>query len=138
MVDLCKWLCMTDNVKSRLKAYLKYKHVSQSELERRAGLSTGFVARVGDSIRVVNQEKIKSAFPDINFPWILTGIGNMIKNNNGSNIGNRKSDNEFLLKLFKIIDDLNMQIKEKDRQIASKDEHINDLTRLLKKALEAD
>lgn len=129
---------MTDNVKSRLKAYLKYKHVSQSELERRAGLSTGFVARVGDSIRVVNQEKIKSAFPDINFPWILTGIGNMIKNNNGSNIGNRKSDNEFLLKLFKIIDDLNMQIKEKDRQIASKDEHINDLTRLLKKALEAD
>ena len=138
MGDLCKWLCMTDNVKSRLKAYLKYKHVSQSELERRAGLSTGFVARVGDSIRVVNQEKIKSAFPDINFPWILTGIGNMIKNNNGSNIGNRKSDNEFLLKLFKIIDDLNMQIKEKDRQIASKDEHINDLTRLLKKALEAD
>lgn len=129
---------MTDNVKSRLKAYLKYKHVSQSELERRAGLSTGFVARVGDSIRVVNQEKIKSVFPDINFPWILTGIGNMIKNNNGSNIGNRKSDNEFLLKLFKIIDDLNMQIKEKDRQIASKDEHINDLTRLLKKALEAD
>lgn len=129
---------MTDNVRSRLKAYLKYKHMSQSELERKAGLSTGFVARVGDSIRVVNQEKIKSAFPDINFPWILTGIGNMIKNNNGSSIGNQEHDKDFQLKLFKIIDDLNMQIKEKDRQIASKDEHINDLTRLLKKALKAD
>ena len=121
---------MTDNVRSRLKAYLKYKHMSQSELERKAGLSTGFVARVGDSIRVVNQEKIKSAFPDINFPWILTGIG--------SSIGNQEHDKDFQLKLFKIIDDLNMQIKEKDRQIASKDEHINDLTRLLKKALKAD
>ena len=112
--------------------------MSQSELERKAGLSTGFVARVGDSIRVVNQEKIKSAFPDINFPWILTGIGNMIKNNSGSSIGNQEHDKDFQLKLFKIIDDLNMQIKEKDRQIASKDEHINDLTRLLKKALKAD
>jgi len=112
--------------------------MSQSALERKAGLSTGFVARVGDSIRVVNQEKIKSAFPDINFPWILTGIGNMIKNNNGSSIGNQEHDKDFQLKLFKIIDDLNMQIKEKDRQIASKDEHINDLTRLLKKALKAD
>ena len=112
--------------------------MSQSELERKAGLSTGFVARVGDSIRVVNQEKIKSAFPDINFPWILTGIGNMIKNNSGSSIGNQEHDKDFQLKLFKIIDDLNMQIKEKDRQIASKDEHRNDLTRLLKKALKAD
>ena len=73
------------NTRERLKLYLSSIGISEGNLEKEAGLSTGFVSKVGDSIRTKSLEKILGKFPDLNTSWLLTGEGPMFK----SSIGNQ-------------------------------------------------
>lgn len=67
------------NTRERLKLYLSSIGISEGNFEKEAGLSTGFVSKVGDSIRMKSLEKILSKFPDLNTSWLLTGEGSMLK-----------------------------------------------------------
>ena len=73
------------NTRERLKLYLSSIGISEGNFEKEAGLSTGFVSKVGDSIRTKSLEKILGKFPDLNTSWLLTGEGPMLK----SSIGNQ-------------------------------------------------
>jgi hypothetical protein len=98
--------------------------------------------------------KILSAFPELNKSWLLSGEGNMLKNNvnvggentgvvvNGDNtnfpIDNRHyySDSPDVLKaqielLDERIKEKDAQIKEKDAQIKEKDAQIKQLLDIL-------
>ncbi len=93
--------------------------------------------------------KILSAFPELNKSWLLSGEGNMLKNNvnvggdntgvvvNGDNtnspIDNRHyySDSPDVLKAQ--IELLDERIKEKDAQIKEKDAQIKQLLDILSK-----
>ena len=100
--------------------------------------------------------KILSAFPELNKSWLLSGEGNMLKNNvnvggdntgvvvNGDNtnspIDNRHyySDSPDVLKaqielLDERIKEKDAQIKEKDAQIKEKDAQIKQLLDILSK-----
>ena len=46
------------NTRERLKLYLSSIGISEGNFEKEAGLSTGFVSKVGDSIRTKSLEKI--------------------------------------------------------------------------------
>lgn len=73
-----------ETVRERLVGFLAYKHLSQGKFEQSVGLSNGFVAKVGDSIRANNLKKIQDAYPDLNIPWLITGEGSMLKNTNSA------------------------------------------------------
>lgn len=71
------------STRERLKLYLSSIGISEGNFEKEAGLSTGFVSKVGDSIRTKSLEKILGKFPDLNTSWLLTGEGPMLKSSIG-------------------------------------------------------
>lgn len=73
------------NTRERLKLYLSTIGISEGNFEKEASLSTGFVSKVGDSIRKKSLEKILLKFPDLNTSWLLTGEGSMLKSDTYSN-----------------------------------------------------
>ncbi|PXX23656.1 S24 family peptidase [Hoylesella shahii] len=68
-----------ETVRERLIKFLAYKHLSQGKFEHSVNLSTGFVSKVGDSIRANNLKKIEVVYPDLNLSWLITGEGSMLK-----------------------------------------------------------
>ena len=67
------------NTCARMKKYLQYRQVSEGAFEKLAGLSNGYISKIGDTIRGVNREKIEKASPDLNMVWLQTGEGDMLK-----------------------------------------------------------
>lgn len=72
---------MESTVKQRLIAYLAYKRIGQIKFAKMAGLSGGFVGNIRQSIQPKTLSMISKAFPDLNTAWLITGIGDMIINN---------------------------------------------------------
>jgi hypothetical protein len=66
-------------MKKRLIEFLAYLGIGQNKFETTIGTSTGFVSKVGDSIRKANLAKISAAYPELNISWLLTGEGGMLK-----------------------------------------------------------
>lgn len=64
-------------LQQRVREFAKEKGIDIKTFERIAGLSNGFVSKIGDSIREATFEKIKKSYPTININWIKTGIGPM-------------------------------------------------------------
>lgn len=84
--------------RQRLVDFLNYKDISQGKFEKSVGLSTGFVSKVGDTIRKASCEKIKEIYPDLNISWLLTGEGSMFVggdvSGDGNNIGSGTVNND--------------------------------------------
>ncbi len=66
-------------VKNRLEQYISSLGISVRDFERRINASVGFVRNIRQSITATKQEQIKSAFPDLNMFWLLTGEGEMLR-----------------------------------------------------------
>ena len=66
-------------VKDRLTQFLSYKKIGQVSFASIAGLSRGYVNNIVNSIGPVAQSKIAKSFPELNIGWLLTGKGNMLK-----------------------------------------------------------
>lgn len=67
-------------VKQRVKEYVKYKDISIREFEKLSGLNYGYVNSIRVSIQPEKLKGIASHFSDLNTEWLLTGKGEMIKN----------------------------------------------------------
>lgn len=67
------------NTRERLKSFLASINKSEGIFEKETGLAKGFVSKVGDSIRTSSLEKIKAIYPKLNTAWLLTGEGEMLK-----------------------------------------------------------
>lgn len=67
------------DIKERIKAIADYYKVNISQLERRSGLSNGYVNSIRNSISDSKLEQISKAFPEINPVWIKMNVGEMLK-----------------------------------------------------------
>ena len=70
---------MSDTIKERLIAYLKYKGVNNSEFGRIIGVSNAYISSIRKSIQPDKVEKISTNFPDLNMSWLIAGDGSMLK-----------------------------------------------------------
>lgn len=77
---------MLDTVKERLSAYLEYKGVSKSEFGRTIGVSSAYVSSMRKSIQPDKLALMAVAYTDLNTDWLLTGIGEMLKSDEESNV----------------------------------------------------
>lgn len=66
------------STKDRLLTFLVHSQLSQSKFEKKAGLSNGFVNNIGQGIHSASLNKIKTAFPELNTTWLVTGEGEML------------------------------------------------------------
>lgn len=65
-------------VHDRILKYIDYKGISKYKFYKITGLSNGFLDKKGN-IGVDKCEIIYSHFPDLNFEWLVTGSGSMLK-----------------------------------------------------------
>ena len=109
-------------LKCRISEYCNYKNIAISKFEEKSGLSNGYFNQVKKRPSSNKLDNIKSAFPDLNILWLLTGQGEMIRadnsivvkgddnTTNNNRIGPSGADREIEL--------LKALIQEKDKQIA--------------------
>lgn len=64
-------------IKERLVTFLEHLKIGQKKFEVAAGLSNGFVNNIGNGISTISTNKIRSAYPELNIDWLLTGEGDM-------------------------------------------------------------
>lgn len=85
-------------MKERLLLFLEFIEERNASFEKNAGLSNGFVNNLGDNVRKHTLEKIKTAYPQFNTDWWITGNGNMINETNNTEIGknSKKSINSSI------------------------------------------
>ena len=67
-------------IKERVLEFISYKEVNPRQFEMAANLSNGAVSKMGNSTKRSTLDKILKAFPEINEVWLLTGSGEMLKN----------------------------------------------------------
>ena len=70
------------NLSSRIKEFIHYKGVSIRSFEENIGCSIGVINRCvtkNTDLTVANLMKIINKYPELNSEWILTGEGNMLK-----------------------------------------------------------
>ena len=67
------------NLKDRIIQFIGYKGLSIQAFEYKANLSNGAVSKMGDGTRRSTLDKISNTFPELNTNWLLTGEGEMLK-----------------------------------------------------------
>lgn len=69
------------SVKERLREFVKYKKISMRSFEESIGVSYGYVNSIRVSIQPDKITSIAIRYPELNAEWLLTGEGEMLKNN---------------------------------------------------------
>ena len=117
------------NIKQNILLFIERQNISKYKLYEKTGISNGTLSQKG-GMSESNIMKFLSAYTEVSAEWLLTGKGEMLKSsvqnivqNSGKNSINNISGNieqQNHNELMEII-------REKDRQIAKKDEQINKL-----------
>ena len=117
------------NIKQNILQFIERQNISKNKLYEKTGISNGTLSQKG-GMSESNIMKFLSAYTEVSAEWLLTGKGEMLKSsiqnivqNSGKNSINNISGNieqQNYNELMEII-------REKDRQIAKKDEQINKL-----------
>ena len=117
------------NIKQNILLFIERQNISKYKLYEKTGISNGTLSQKG-GMSESNIMKFLSAYTEVSAEWLLTGKGEMLKSsiqnivqNSGKNSINNISGNieqQNYNELMEII-------REKDRQIAKKDEQINKL-----------
>lgn len=67
-------------IKSRLRKFLNFKGIEDSEFELKCNLPIGYIATgIRGSIHQKKLEGIRRQFPELNIGWLLSGDGEMIR-----------------------------------------------------------
>jgi transcriptional regulator with XRE-family HTH domain len=130
---------MESTVKERIIEFIRFKNISQKAFEKEVGLSNGYVNNIRRSIQPDKLQKIALQYPDLNTGWLMTGEGEMIRNNQqigditsstviGANVsgnGVKITHNDFsgMIELQKGYQDL----------LKKKDDHISELLLIVSK-----
>lgn len=69
---------METTEKQRLKEFIENKKLSNKEFEKICGLSNGYVASKGKTIRSDLYPQISTQFPELNIDWLRSGVGSML------------------------------------------------------------
>lgn len=73
-----------ETIKKRLKEFIGIQRISVREFERRCGLGNSFVNNIGSTIGADKLENIIQQFPSLNRTWLLSGEGEMLKQDNSA------------------------------------------------------
>ncbi len=65
--------------KERLLEFIEFLKMGQNKFEKTVGLATGNIAHWDMNVPPKAQAKIYAAFPELNHVWLLTGVGEMLK-----------------------------------------------------------
>lgn len=118
--------------KEKIRKYLTFKSISESEFYRKTGLSNGFL----NSGKGISSDKLKiiiSIYRDINLNWLLFGNENMIIESNYNNrVESQNLINESEQNYNSINTYLEKNIKDKDLQIIELSKEIGKLKEQLK------
>lgn len=71
------------SVKERLTTFIKTLNIGQGAFEKTVGLSNGYVNNIRVSIQPDKLQKIALMYPNLNTGWLITGEGEMLKQNRG-------------------------------------------------------
>lgn len=71
-------------LKERVSEYCNLKNIAISKFESLAGLSNGYFNNIKKRPSLEKIESISRAFPDLNTAWLMTGEGEMLKNEGNS------------------------------------------------------
>ena len=77
---------MKESVKERIIKFIDAKNISTRSFENTCSLSNGYIRQLRNSPTADKIENIINAFPELNRDWLLTGVGEMLKNN--QSVGN--------------------------------------------------
>lgn len=80
-------------IQDRIIKFLNYKGITKYKFYKDTGLSNGFLDKKG-SIGVDKCEIIYSVYPELNFEWLITGVGFMLKSEY-KGLFEDKNDNDF-------------------------------------------
>jgi transcriptional regulator with XRE-family HTH domain len=116
---------MESTVKQRLIDFIKFKNLSQAKFEKAIGVSNGFVNNISKGIGADKLQRILNAYPELNSTWLLTGNGEMLKQDNSS----KSSENTTLLQ--RLVDSLQTTIETQKALIDAKNAEIERLQRAL-------
>lgn len=86
--------------KGRLLEYLDCMDIKKAEFYRTTGLANGFLDK-NDNIGSDNIEIIVSKYPNINLSWLVTGNGEMLRDDGNNNLKNIE-DMEKLLEMLRM------------------------------------
>ncbi len=130
------------SVKERLKKFIKSQKMTVSGFEKDINVSNGYVNSISKGIGGEILLTILEKSPNLNLNWLLTGEGEMLKNelknsfnqtisgNNNTMAGNDMTiDNNSRT----TIEALTKEIKELNNRILEKDKQINKLINLIDK-----
>jgi phage repressor protein C with HTH and peptisase S24 domain len=67
------------SVKERIKEFIYKNNLSISEFEKSIGASNGYVNSISKSIGIDKLNSILEKYPNINIEWLLTGKGDMLR-----------------------------------------------------------
>lgn len=71
---------MKTSVIERLKEFLKYLDLGQNIFEKHMGWGNGYIAHIKKSIGSDKLNDLINEYPLLNIEWLITGNGNMLKN----------------------------------------------------------
>lgn len=111
-------------VRGRLKAYLQEKNISQNKFAKAIGVSPAFVNNISKGIGADKLQRMSNIFTDLNTDWLLTGKGNMLKEQSVST----NSDSTNQQQNDMTIQELLEAIKRRDQQM---DEMLSQQGRLI-------
>lgn len=113
--------------RDRLKAYLSYKKIKDSEFIEAIGASNGYIQSMSKGFGPKYEPVVRQKFPDLNIGWIITGFGEMINDgsnpeeNNTNQLNPNSMDMSFAMDYIATLKDqietLKEQLKEKDALI---------------------
>ncbi|MFJ1323581.1 hypothetical protein ACILDT_11260 [Capnocytophaga canis] len=117
----------------RLDNFMIFKGLNDNKMTIETGISNGLIGKArkkGGGISLENISKILNTYSELNAEWLITGKGEMLKNNeqNITQNGNNNTNNGHNIsgkvkKIEQKIEQTNAElleiIREKDRQIAS-------------------
>lgn len=68
-------------IQNRLKQYLNVKGWTARDFERRTGLGNGTCSSINNNTRKTTFDRISNSGVDLNISWLLTGKGEMLRDN---------------------------------------------------------
>ncbi|MDY3529055.1 XRE family transcriptional regulator [Riemerella anatipestifer] len=139
-------------VVDRIFQIIEYKGITKTNFYREVGLSNGFLDKVKD-VGVSKLDLILKKYPEISPEWLITGKGEMLKNNDtitqattgdnnisigkgsikGNNTINSNTGNDTIKQLKKELEDYKNLLEDYKKMISEKDNQINKLLNILAK-----
>lgn len=121
-------------VKERLLMFIKSKGLSQREFCRKCNLSSAFVSNISKSISEDKLLSIAEQFPDLNKAWLMLGEGDMTIGGI-ANSALQSGNITIPLEAWSVIKQQAASLESRDKQIETRDRHIDDLIAMLKQQI---